>query len=167
VDGTVTHAQGVRVFLEGARLVYRLSGTGTTGSTLRVYLEQYERDPARYGQSPSDALANIAAVASTSPTCPATSVGKHPRWWSNGPGEGITSAKSTDAFTKGPGRCHRSVSQVLDAEAHDQGNEFISGVDAMFPRIAMSLGNSTLVNGSDDPSVRRDRAGRLGAKLEG
>ena len=43
VDGSESRQQGVRVFLEGgSRLVFRLSGTGTTGSTLRVYIERYE-----------------------------------------------------------------------------------------------------------------------------
>jgi len=45
VDGSVTRRQGLRVFLEdGSRVVLRLSGTGTEGATLRVYLEQYRRD---------------------------------------------------------------------------------------------------------------------------
>ena len=42
VDGSVSANQGVRVyFTDGSRVVYRLSGTGTVGATLRVYLEQY------------------------------------------------------------------------------------------------------------------------------
>jgi hypothetical protein len=55
---------------------------------------------------------------------------------------------------------------VLNAEAHDQRNKFISGMDAMVSRYAMSLGNIPLPNGSDNPSVRRNRSGRLRAKLE-
>ncbi len=48
VDGSVSKNQGLRiVFDDGSRIVYRLSGTGTTGSTLRVYIERYEGDPAR------------------------------------------------------------------------------------------------------------------------
>jgi len=44
VDGSVAEHQGIRVsFTNEARIVYRLSGTGTTGATLRVYLEQFER----------------------------------------------------------------------------------------------------------------------------
>jgi phosphoglucomutase len=44
VDEVVTGAQGIQVHLEGdARIVYRLSGTGTSGATLRVYLERYQR----------------------------------------------------------------------------------------------------------------------------
>jgi phosphoglucomutase len=45
VDGSRSERQGLRILLEsGARIVYRLSGTGTAGATLRVYLERYSRD---------------------------------------------------------------------------------------------------------------------------
>ena len=41
VDGSESPNQGIRVFLgDGSRIVYRLSGTGTAGATLRVYLER-------------------------------------------------------------------------------------------------------------------------------
>jgi phosphoglucomutase len=44
-DGSVTSEQGVRILLEdGSRLVFRLSGTGTEGATLRLYLERYQHD---------------------------------------------------------------------------------------------------------------------------
>ncbi len=47
VDNSVAENQGIRIgFTNGARIVYRLSGTGTAGATLRVYLEAYEPDPA-------------------------------------------------------------------------------------------------------------------------
>ncbi len=64
VDGSVTAKQGVRiVFAEGARAVFRLSGTGTAGATLRVYLERYEADPARHDRDVGEALAEVAAAA--------------------------------------------------------------------------------------------------------
>ena len=64
VDGSVTEAQGVRVtFAEDARIVYRLSGTGTAGATLRVYIERYESDPARLELPVADVLAPVVAVA--------------------------------------------------------------------------------------------------------
>ncbi|HST53887.1 MAG TPA: alpha-D-glucose phosphate-specific phosphoglucomutase [Pyrinomonadaceae bacterium] len=45
VDGSTTSRQGVRIFLEdGSRIVLRLSGTGTAGATLRIYLERFRRD---------------------------------------------------------------------------------------------------------------------------
>ncbi|MFS8825825.1 alpha-D-glucose phosphate-specific phosphoglucomutase, partial [Synechococcus sp. R6-6] len=48
VDGSTTSHQGIRIgFEDGSRIIYRLSGTGTHGATLRVYLERLELDPAR------------------------------------------------------------------------------------------------------------------------
>jgi phosphoglucomutase len=64
VNGDRAEGQGVRIFFEeGARAVFRLSGTGTAGATLRVYLERYEPDPARHGLDPAEALADVAAAA--------------------------------------------------------------------------------------------------------
>lgn len=63
VDGSITTHQGIRIgFADGARIVYRLSGTGTEGATLRVYLEHYEPDLARHALAASAALAPLAAV---------------------------------------------------------------------------------------------------------
>ncbi|MFZ2007162.1 MAG: alpha-D-glucose phosphate-specific phosphoglucomutase [Stellaceae bacterium] len=63
VDGSTSAHQGVRIgFTDGARMVYRLSGTGTEGATLRVYLERYEPDPAQHALATSAALAPLAAV---------------------------------------------------------------------------------------------------------
>ena len=64
VDGSVTEHQGLRIIFEdGSRIVYRLSGTGTTGSTLRVYIERYEADPAKLTQETQSALADLIATA--------------------------------------------------------------------------------------------------------
>jgi phosphoglucomutase len=64
VDGSLSAGQGVRVLFEdGARIVYRLSGTGTAGATLRVYLERYEPDPARHHQETQAALRPLVEVA--------------------------------------------------------------------------------------------------------
>ncbi|EPY02472.1 alpha-D-glucose phosphate-specific phosphoglucomutase [Magnetospirillum fulvum] len=66
VDGSVSTKQGIRVlFSDGARIVYRLSGTGTQGATLRVYIEQYEADPARHTLDPQVALAGLIITART------------------------------------------------------------------------------------------------------
>jgi phosphoglucomutase len=66
VDGSISEHQGVRVLFEdGARIVYRLSGTGTAGATLRVYLEAFEPDPGRHARDPQDVLAPLIAVADT------------------------------------------------------------------------------------------------------
>jgi phosphoglucomutase len=63
VDGSVSRNQGLRVIFEdGARIVYRLSGTGTTGATLRVYIERYEADPALLAQDTQAALADLIAT---------------------------------------------------------------------------------------------------------
>ena len=64
VDGSRSDKQGVRVLLEnGSRVVFRLSGTGTEGATLRVYLERYEADPARHAIPTQEALAPLVALA--------------------------------------------------------------------------------------------------------
>ncbi|WP_071798323.1 alpha-D-glucose phosphate-specific phosphoglucomutase [Natronohydrobacter thiooxidans] len=60
VDGSHAAGQGIRVyFTNGARAVLRLSGTGTAGATLRVYLEALETDPAALHQDPQTALADV------------------------------------------------------------------------------------------------------------
>lgn len=64
VDGSETTAQGVRVyFSDGGRIVFRLSGTGTEGATLRVYLDYYQNDPGSLDQDPQVALAPLIAAA--------------------------------------------------------------------------------------------------------
>jgi phosphoglucomutase len=64
VDGSVSSGQGMRImFSDGSRIVFRLSGTGTSGATLRVYLERYEPDPARHVQETQAALAGLIAAA--------------------------------------------------------------------------------------------------------
>jgi phosphoglucomutase len=64
VDGSVSQKQGIRVgFTDGSRIVFRLSGTGTQGATLRVYLESYEPDPAKQDLDAQDALAELIAIA--------------------------------------------------------------------------------------------------------
>ena len=63
VDGSRSEGQGLRVNFEGgARAVLRLSGTGTAGATLRVYLESIEEDPARFGVDPQEALSPLIAA---------------------------------------------------------------------------------------------------------
>jgi phosphoglucomutase len=64
IDGSVSKNQGVRVLFEGgSRVVFRLSGTGTSGATIRVYVERYEPDPAKHGIETQEALADLIAVA--------------------------------------------------------------------------------------------------------
>ena len=60
VDGSQSAGQGIRIaFKGGARAVFRLSGTGTQGATIRLYLEQLETDPTRLHQDPTDALVHV------------------------------------------------------------------------------------------------------------
>ena len=64
VDGSRTTRQGVRIVLDDdSRIVFRLSGTGTEGATLRVYLERFEPDPARQLGPVQEALRPLAAFA--------------------------------------------------------------------------------------------------------
>ncbi len=64
IDGSVSHNQGLRiVFKDGARIIYRLSGTGTVGATLRVYIERYEADPAQQQRETQTALAKLIQAA--------------------------------------------------------------------------------------------------------
>jgi len=61
VDGSVSAHQGLQIrFRGGARVVLRLSGTGTEGATLRVYLERF--DDSDFGQDPQAALAPVIAA---------------------------------------------------------------------------------------------------------
>jgi phosphoglucomutase len=64
VDGSVTAKQGIRIlFAEDARAVFRLSGTGTVGATLRCYFERFEPDVSRHAASAAHVLAPVAAAA--------------------------------------------------------------------------------------------------------
>ncbi|MGB3278431.1 MAG: alpha-D-glucose phosphate-specific phosphoglucomutase [Pseudorhodobacter sp.] len=64
VDGSVSQNQGVRItFDDDSRIVYRLSGTGTEGATLRVYLERYAPGPDGLHLDPQAALAPIIRAA--------------------------------------------------------------------------------------------------------
>ncbi len=64
VDGSRTEGQGIRIsFDSGARIVFRLSGTGTEGATLRVYLEQLQTDTSAMGEDPQNALKPVIETA--------------------------------------------------------------------------------------------------------
>ena len=64
VDGSTTEHQGIRILMSnGARIVFRLSGTGTEGATLRVYFERYETDPSQHHIPAQQALAGLIAIA--------------------------------------------------------------------------------------------------------
>ena len=64
IDGSVSNNQGVRVgFTNGSRIVFRLSGTGTVGATLRIYLEKFEPDASKHDQDAQVALAYLIELA--------------------------------------------------------------------------------------------------------
>jgi len=64
VDGSVSQNQGIRIgFTDGSRIIYRLSGTGTVGATLRVYLERYEPDPEQQEQDTAEVMAPLVQLA--------------------------------------------------------------------------------------------------------
>jgi len=65
VDNSVSSNQGIRIlFSNGARIVYRLSGTGTEGATLRVYIEQPETDADKLERDPQESLAELIRLSS-------------------------------------------------------------------------------------------------------
>ncbi len=64
VDKSVSEHQGIRILFEGgSRVVFRLSGTGTSGATIRVYIERYEPDPSRHDLETQGALADLILAA--------------------------------------------------------------------------------------------------------
>lgn len=64
IDHSVSNNQGIRILFEGgSRIVFRLSGTGTSGATLRLYVERYEPDASRHGIETQTALADLIAAA--------------------------------------------------------------------------------------------------------
>ncbi|BFG17251.1 hypothetical protein CerSpe_035250 [Prunus speciosa] len=64
VDGSISKHQGIRyLFEDGSRLVFRLSGTGSEGATIRLYIEQYEKDPSKIGRESQEALGPLVEVA--------------------------------------------------------------------------------------------------------
>jgi phosphoglucomutase len=64
IDGSTSANQGLRIlFADGARIVFRLSGTGTSGATLRVYIESYAAGPDGLDRDPQDALRELVQAA--------------------------------------------------------------------------------------------------------
>lgn len=64
IDGSTSAHQGLRILFEdGSRIIYRLSGTGTAGATLRVYIESYAAGPEGLNRDPQDALRDLVQAA--------------------------------------------------------------------------------------------------------
>jgi len=63
IDKSVSKNQGIRfIFTDGSRLIFRLSGTGSSGATIRLYIDQYQADPEKVNIEASDALKDLVAV---------------------------------------------------------------------------------------------------------
>lgn len=64
IDGSKAAKQGLRfVFTDGSRIIFRLSGTGSAGATIRMYIEQYTNDPAKITLDAAEALGPIIQAA--------------------------------------------------------------------------------------------------------
>ena len=64
IDGSISTKQGLRVlFTDGSRIVFRLSGTGTSGATLRIYLEAFEPDTSKHDLDAQVALSEMIQIA--------------------------------------------------------------------------------------------------------
>jgi phosphoglucomutase len=64
IDGSISTKQGLRIlFTDGSRIVFRLSGTGTSGATLRIYLEAFEPDTSKHDLDAQIALAEMIQIA--------------------------------------------------------------------------------------------------------
>jgi len=66
IDSSISEHQGIRIsFDNGSRIIFRLSGTGTEGATLRIYLEQYEEDASKHQMDPQIVLSDLIDIAET------------------------------------------------------------------------------------------------------
>uniref|UniRef100_A0AAX7U615 Phosphoglucomutase 1 n=1 Tax=Astatotilapia calliptera TaxID=8154 RepID=A0AAX7U615_ASTCA len=64
VDGSVSKNQGLRIiFSDGSRVIFRLSGTGSAGATIRLYIDSYEKDAQKIYQDPQAILAPLVDIA--------------------------------------------------------------------------------------------------------
>ncbi len=64
IDQSVSENQGIRIiFSDGSRIIFRLSGTGTEGATIRIYLESYEKDQTKHGLDAQEGLAELIQIA--------------------------------------------------------------------------------------------------------
>lgn len=64
IDGSVSTKQGLYIkFEDGSRIIFRLSGTGSSGATIRLYVEKYSQDESEYGKDAQDGLKPLIEVA--------------------------------------------------------------------------------------------------------
>ncbi|XP_048352342.1 phosphoglucomutase-1 isoform X1 [Sphaerodactylus townsendi] len=63
VDGSISRNQGLRlIFTDGSRIIFRLSGTGSAGATVRLYIDSYEKDPSKIYEDPQVMLAPLISI---------------------------------------------------------------------------------------------------------
>ncbi|PPS94462.1 Alpha-D-phosphohexomutase-like protein [Cryptosporidium hominis] len=63
VDGSVTKNQGVRIiFTDGSRIIFRISGTGSVGATIRVYMEKTVKNPQEFEKTTQQALSHLIEI---------------------------------------------------------------------------------------------------------
>jgi phosphoglucomutase len=64
IDGSVSTKQGLFIkFTDGSRIIFRLSGTGSSGATVRLYVERYSKEESEYGLDAQDGLKPLIEVA--------------------------------------------------------------------------------------------------------
>nr|XP_033771868.1 phosphoglucomutase-1 [Geotrypetes seraphini] len=64
VDGSISRNQGLRlIFVDGSRIIFRLSGTGSAGATVRLYIDSYEKDPCKIYEDPQVMLSPLITIA--------------------------------------------------------------------------------------------------------
>jgi len=64
IDGSVSTKQGLFIkFTDGSRIIFRLSGTGSSGATVRLYVERYSKVESEYGLDAQDGLKPLIEVA--------------------------------------------------------------------------------------------------------
>ncbi|XP_026574302.1 phosphoglucomutase-1 isoform X1 [Pseudonaja textilis] len=64
VDGSISRNQGLRlIFADGSRIIFRLSGTGSAGATVRLYIDSYEKDAPKIYEDPQVMLAPLISIA--------------------------------------------------------------------------------------------------------
>jgi phosphoglucomutase len=64
IDGSLSEHQGLFVrFEDGSRIVFRLSGTGSSGATVRLYVEKYSKNEGEYGRDTQEGLKPLIEVA--------------------------------------------------------------------------------------------------------
>jgi len=64
IDGSKANKQGIRIiFADGSRIIFRLSGTGSSGATVRMYIDSYEADPSKHFLQASDMLKPLIEIA--------------------------------------------------------------------------------------------------------